>query len=72
MRKRKDDRSLDELNTVKKVKTTTVKDNKLSGPIDRFIKFKMQDGNPADLIPKQLPSLGVAIPGTIPIPRELS
>eukprot|EP00972_Heterocapsa_arctica_P102760 15147754-Heterocapsa_arctica.AAC.1 len=73
MRKRKDARSLAELHTVKNIKTTTSKmDNKLSGPIDRLLNLKTQDGNPANLIPNQIPSLGMAIPGTVLIPREPS
>eukprot|EP00972_Heterocapsa_arctica_P072371 10690306-Heterocapsa_arctica.AAC.1 len=64
MRKRKDERSMAELQTVKKVKTTTSKmDYRLSGPIDRFLKFETQDGNHANLIQNQIPSLGMAIPG---------
>eukprot|EP00972_Heterocapsa_arctica_P064229 9478099-Heterocapsa_arctica.AAC.1 len=47
-------------------------DYKLSGPIDRFLKVKTQDGNPDNLIPNQIPSLGMAIPETFPIPREPS
>eukprot|EP00972_Heterocapsa_arctica_P078886 11634049-Heterocapsa_arctica.AAC.1 len=73
MRKRKDEQSPSELQTVKKVKTTTSnKDFKPSGTIDRFIKFQSQDENPMNFIPKHIPSLGMAIQWIIPIPTDLS
>eukprot|EP00972_Heterocapsa_arctica_P115110 16446091-Heterocapsa_arctica.AAC.1 len=64
MRKRKDEQSQPELQPGKKVKTTTSnKDIKPSGTIDRFLKFQSQDENTVDFIPKPIPSLGMAIPG---------
>eukprot|EP00972_Heterocapsa_arctica_P008197 1200107-Heterocapsa_arctica.AAC.1 len=73
MRKIKDEQAPSELQTVKKVKTSTSKkDITFSGTIYRFIKFQSQDENPVNFIPEHIPSLGMAIPGNIPIPADLS